>query len=543
MRFLRVSRAVGFAALFAIAACNGSIGGPAGSRGGGEGPVPNGVETPGRTPLRRLTNAQYNETIHTLLGIDGDYAQTFGPDEEVGGFASNVTVPVSATLVEKYRETAERLAEQAVTAGLARLAPCAPPKSTADACANQFIPDFGKRAFRRPLSPEEVDRYQAVYAAGSGDFVTGIKLVISAMLQSPYFLYLPEVGEPAGAGNTVPLTPYEVASRLSYFLLRTMPDDELFLAADNRKLTTTSEIAAQALRLLGTSQGSDAVVSFHREWLMLDNILSTAKDATAYPDFTPAVRQAMNDEVSAFVNAVLRDGDARLETLLSANFSFIQGPLYDLYGLPLPTTGATTPKRVEFPAGQRAGLLTLAGTLATFAHPDQSSPVARGLLVSEKLLCVTPGLPPPDVDTTVPPPDPNVTTRQRLESHRNSPTCNACHGLMDPYGLTFENYDGIGRYRTKDGIQPVDATETLSEIGPVKNAVDLMEHLASSDQVRRCVVQHWFRHALGRVEAETDAATLSLVLAAFARADYRIPDLLVAMASSDGFRYRSPIVQ
>jgi hypothetical protein len=142
----------------------------------------------------------------------------------------------------------------------------------------------------------------------------------------------------------------------------------------------------------------------------------------------------------------------------------------------------------------------------------------------------------------VPPPDPNVTTRQRLEAHRKNAACNACHGLFDPYGLTFEHYDGIGRYRVKDGLQPVDATSTLPEVGFVKDAVDLMGHLATSDHVRRCVVQNWFRYGLGRAETDKDAPTLDAITAAFARADYRIPELMIAMVSSDGFRFRAPIV-
>jgi hypothetical protein len=560
MRRIRTSRAAAVAAVLSLVGCTGSIGSPSGSNGGRGNSDPTGtggstgstgsgggvVEKAGRAPMRRLTNAQYNETVHALVGIDGDFSQDFGPDEETGGFASNSTVPVSSTQVDKYRAAAEQIAEQAVMGtALARLAPCAPPASDADACADRFIPDFGKRAFRRPLTADEVNRYRTVYVTGrgtNGDFATGIKLVVSALLQSPYFLYLPELGEPAATANKLALTPYEMATRLSYFFLGTMPDTDLFAAADARKLGTADEVATAARRLLGTPQATAALVSFHRQWLMLDDILSTTKDGTAFPEFTPALRQAMDDEISAFLTGVLRDGDARLETLLLANFSFITPPLYGLYGLPAPAAGATSPARVEFPAGQRAGLLTLAGTLATFAHPDQSSPVARGFLVSDRMLCVTPPVPPPNVDTSVPPPDPNVTTRQRLEAHRTNASCSACHGLMDPYGLTFEHYDGIGRYRAKDGVQAVDSTGTLPDIGFVKDAVELIGRLYQSEQVRRCMVQNWFRYGLGRLETEQDAATLASALAAFARSDYRIPELMLAMVSSDGFRYRAPIV-
>jgi hypothetical protein len=540
-----------------IGACTGSIGdasrGDVPGSGGGMPGVGDGSSTvlaATRTPLRRLTRVQYNNSLHDLLGVSGDFAQGFDPDEVPAGFASNLTATASAAQLDQYQQAAEQAAARAIAGGgLARLVPCAPPNGTAAACVDQFVSTFGRRAFRRPLATDEVDRYKAVYAAGSGggatpNFAAGIQWVITAMLQSPYFLYLPELGDSTAAGpSAVPLTPYEVATRLSYFLIGSVPDDPLSTAADAHRLSTTDDIATQARRLLGTAPARDAMVNFHREWFELSDIMSTGKDPNVYPEFTPAVQQAMSDEFAAFVRGTMSDGDGKLETLLTADFSFIGAPLYPIYGLQIPAAGApATPARVTLPAGQRAGLMTLPSILSVYGHTDQSAPVARGFLVSSKLLCDTPPPPPPGVNTNVPPPDPKVTTRQRLASHRTNPNCSTCHSLMDPYGLTFEIYDGIGRYRTNDGMQAVDATGTLPGIGPVHDAVELMKQLATSDQVRSCVVKQWFRYAFGRPETADDSETLATATDGFSRAGYQIPDLLVTLASSTGFRVRKQVV-
>lgn len=538
-----------------LGACTGFVSGPSdqgaagpdawgssGSSGSSGSAGGSGVAAATRTPLRRLTRAQYNSAVRDILGVTANFSQGFGPDEDAGGFASNITALVSTALVDNYAQTAEKVAAAALANGVASFSPCG---AASNECAASFIAAFGRRAFRRPLEQDELARYQTVYDVGRGsndDFEAGVELVIAAMLQSPYFLYLPELGRPQQAGEVgLALSSHELATRLSFFLLGSTPDAALATAADQGLLDSDEQVASQARRLLGTPAATESLLSFHRQWLQLSDLLSTEKDNATYPDFTPELRQAMNDEVTAFVTSVLRDGDGRLDTLLTSDVSFIRGPLYRLYGLPAPAS-ADVVTRVTLPAGQRAGLLTLPGVLATYGHPDQSSPVARGFLVSDRLLCVTPPAPPPDIDTTVPAPDPSVTTRQRLEQHRKDPTCAACHALMDPYGLTFEHFDGIGRYRSHDGVQPVDSSSTLPDIGLVTDAVDLLKRLARSEAVRACAVKHWFRYANGRVETEGDAATLAAARERFESAEQHIPELLVALATSSGFRRRPSIV-
>jgi hypothetical protein len=206
--------------------------------------------------------------------------------------------------------------------------------------------------------------------------------------------------------------------------------------------------------------------------------------------------------------------------------------------------GGSILKKIDLPADQRAGAFTLSGVLAKYGHVDQSSPVARGKLVSERLLCVVPPDPPPGVAANVPPPDPNVPTRVRFENHRKDPQCSVCHALMDPLGVAFENYDGVGRYRTTDGGKPVDAstmlTGTKGSDGPVKNAIELLGKLAQAPETRDCFARQMFRYAFGRAEGDFDKPMLADMLAALGKTD-RIPDLMIAIASAPGFRTRIPV--
>lgn len=502
------------------------------------------AETPGRTPLRRLTRIQYNNTVRDLLGLTGDHATSFAGDEDAGGFKSNLISPVSEPQVEQYNKVAEELGTKAVAGGLNKISPCTPPQTAEATCADQFVKAFGKRAFRRPLLPEEVERYKAVYEAGraGADFGSGVALVIGAMLQSPNFLYLPELGNGTmTSGPEVALGPYELASRLSYFLIGSMPDDDLFAAADGDRLKTPDQVAEQTRRLLGSPRAREAIVAFFQQWLEISDLATIDKDSMIFPEFNAALKTAMVEEIGAFVQHVTLDtaADGRLSTLLTAGYSFPGGAVRAIHGL----TGTGPASKVDLPRGQRAGLLTLPGVMSVYSHPNQTGPVGRGYMVSDRMLCITPPPAPDNVDAMLPKPDPNVTMRERLEMHRKDPTCASCHQLMDPYGLTFEIYDAIGRFRTKDGNKDVDASSKgLPAIGDVANAIELMDKMSQNETMRRCVTRQWFRYAFGREEAASDDATLNAALAAFGRSDFVITDLLVGLSTSKGFRFRSPLV-
>jgi hypothetical protein len=304
-------------------------------------------------------------------------------------------------------------------------------------------------------------------------------------------------------------------------------------------LKSVDQVLNQGKRLLGSARARDSMASFYLQWLEMGDLANANKDPKLFPEYTPEVTAAMSAELSDFSSRVTLEGDGKLATLLTAGFSYPGAALSTIYGLP-GGSGANGTAQVNFPRGQRSGLLTLAGVMALYARADQTGPVGRGFLVADKLLCRTPP-PAPDNVPPLPPPAMNVTTRERLEKHRSNPVCAACHAAFDSYGLTFEIYDAIGRYRSMEGTKAVDATgkDLPGGFTDVKDATELLPQLAKNDDVRQCLVQQWFRYAFGRVEADSDKGTLDAAQAAFAKNDYVTKDLLLGLAQSRGFRYRA----
>jgi hypothetical protein len=495
--------------------------------------------------LRRLTREQYDNTVRDLLSIDSHAADGIAPDEKAGPFAANVATPVSRLLVEQYGQAAEQMA----TAALPRidaLVACDRVALGDAACASHFVGTFGLRAYRRPLRADEQARFESMYAAAAtrSGFAHAIQLVIQAMLQSPNFLYHSEFGvDSAAAGTTMALGAYELASRLSYFLWNTMPDDRLLEAGRTGALDTPTGLLAEAKRLLDDAHAPQAIASFHLQWLDLrDKLDDLQKDTAIYPTFNPAMVDAMRTETTTFADYVIRQGDGRLQTLLTAPFSFAAAPLRPVYGLSAAAQGDTS-SPVYLDPSQRAGLLTQAAFLATHAHPDQSSPVQRGVTIRRNVLCEALPDPPPNVNPTPPALDPKATTRERFAQHTTDASCAGCHSLIDGIGLGFENYDGIGSFRTTENGLAIDATGQIlgtSDLnGAFAGAVELAGKLAHSEEVQECVSRQWFRFAMGRLEAAGDECSLEVASTAFQRSDFNVKDLLLAVVSTDAFRYRS----
>jgi hypothetical protein len=493
-------------------------------------------------PLRRLSRLQYNNTIRDLLGDTSKPADAFLADEILGSFAGSASLArVAPTMVDQYRSAAENLAAKAVK-NPTTLAPCkATDMAGEEACARAFITDFGLRAYRRPLTTDEVTGKVAVFRAvrAEGDFAFGMQAVIAAFLQSPFFLYRAELA-PAGAmaGAVVPLGPYEIASRLSYFLLGTMPDQALFDAAKAGKLATAADVDAQARRLLKDPRGRESVTQFFTQWLILGSLDGITRDAKLFPEFNDALRTAMKEETTRFTTSTVMDGDARLETLLTSTKSIVNAPLAKLYGA---TVAGTDYAPADLNPMQRSGLLTQAALMTETAHSDATSPTRRGKFLREALLCQVPPPPPPGVDTTRPVRKPGQTTRQVYEQHRADPVCAACHMLTDPAGFGFENYSAIGKYQTMDGGSPIDASgEIVSSLdldGKFTGAIELTKKLVSSNNVRACMVRHWFGYALGRPDDDGDSVSIRAAFDAFApTGDLR--ELLVATTRTDSFRFR-----
>jgi len=489
--------------------------------------------------LRRLTREQYDNSVRDLLGSSGQPSLGLAADEKLAAFFSNSVSPVSRLSVEQYRDAAEALAAAAVAEQLDALTGCAGANQNA-ACAAQFIQAFGRRAIRRPLSSDEAARYQALYDANqTRGFAEGIRVVLQALLQSPNFLYHLELTPAPGGVGVTALGGYEVASRLSFALWNSLPDAELLDAAAAGLLDAKDGLQAQAERLLQSDRAKDALASFHVQWLGLDALLDLDKDPQLFPEFSDKLKGAMRDEAVSFADFVIRRGDGRLQTLLSAPFTLASPELLGLYGA---TAAPAADGSVQLDPLQRAGLLTQAGFLAAHAHANQTSPVHRGLAIRKNLLCTDLPDPPANVNNNPPAPDPNATTRQRFEQHRTNPSCAACHQMMDPIGIGFENYDAIGRYRTTENNLPIDASGEVLNAGATSGtftgAVELAKRLSTSPEVRACVQKQWFRFSLGRFEGPEDACTLAGLSADFAAADFDVKKLLLSLVTSDAFRYR-----
>ena len=537
-------------AAIALAACTGNIGDPPGDVGQSQAAVCAEGLQPGASPIRRMTRAEYNNTVRDLLGDDSRPADAFVVEEEALGFNNQATaLGVTQLLAEQYMEASEAIAAKAAQ-DLDVLVGGDPAVQGADACAEHFIETFGRRAFRRPLDGSEVSRLMNVFTWGNAefDFSSGIQLVLQAMLQSPHFLYRVEFGMPDPVqGDVVALNHYEIASRLSYLLWNSMPDDQLLDAAAAGELGTKEDVAAQARRMLDDPRARQAVANFHEQWLELGKILTLSKDTSIYPDYSDDLRPLWKTETEAFLDHVVFDGEGDVATLLTADYSVMNGELAAFYGIEGGPTGEAWEKVAVDPT-QRAGLLTQASILAKNAKPNQSSPIHRGKFVRERLLCQM--LPPPPNNIKIEPPDidPNATTREKFAEHDANPACSGCHSLMDPIGFGFEHYDAIGKWRAEDHGLPVDASGELAQTrdpaieGPFDGAVELAGRLAESDQVRQCVVTQWFRFGYGRGEGEEDQCTLDEVNQAFAASGYNIKELLVALTQTDAFNYRRKVV-
>ncbi|HEY2733185.1 MAG TPA: DUF1592 domain-containing protein [Polyangiales bacterium] len=506
--------------------------------GGASPPLALDCDTPesATTPLQRLTRRQYQNSVHDVFAIEFD-PTAIAEDEKVGAFSANTVAPVSELSVEQYMEAAEGVA-QAALSKLPGLVSCDFGKD-ANGCATTFIAQIGRRLYRRPLIAEESARYVSVFQASLNgtDYADALRVVTQTMLQSPNFLYRLELSDaPQGSGDVLPLDPYELASRLAFFLTASTPDDALLDAARDGKLDDASGLEDQATRLLADSRSNAALEAFHFEWLELDDLAQLEKDATVYPGFDDSFRQAMHDETAHFVDYVIRDGDAKLDTLLTAPYSFPTGPLLGLYGV----TSSDATKPVPLDPSQRAGLLTQPAFLSVHAHANQTGPVQRGKFVIRNVLCEALPDPPPNVNTTPPDPSPTATTRERLAEHESDPSCSGCHVRMDGIGLGFERYDGMGRYRTTEAGQTIDESGKLVGTrdldGTFVGPVDLAKKLAGSSEVEECVTLQWFRFALGRLEGDQDACSLMKLKSQFGASGRDVRELLKQVVSSDAFR-------
>jgi hypothetical protein len=506
--------------------------------------------------VRRLTQSQYNQTVADLLGDQTRPADQFPGEDYINGF-TNQAAGQSVTPVqeEAYNRAAEKLARNVFRGGDSHgLIPCKPSSPTDTGCRQQFIREFGRKAFRRPLTTGEVGRYEKLFLVDAGayrDFLKGAQLVVETMLQSPNFLFHLEQG-PNGEFEQ-----YRTASRLSYFLWDTMPDDTLFRAAGAGKLDTREQIGKAARRMLDDPRAQQSTDVFLTQWLRFDRLKNAVRDHRFYPDFSAETVAGMMEETRRlFHHLVWEDGD--FMEFFTANYAYLNNDLAQLYGVAAPKQEFA---RVDFPPNfARAGVLGEGTFLTLTSKPEETSPTERGLFVREHFLCQIVPPPPPGVNTTLPPPTDAkpMTNRQRLEAHLANQTCSGCHRLIDPIGFGFEHYDAVGHYReqqvvtifpTFDEVKHNIKTKPTEHKLPLDTAAfvrgipnsefasprALGRILAAEPACQKCVVKQLFRYAVGRPETAADAPVIEGALKAFQDSQFRFQKLIIAIVISEPF--------
>ena len=508
------------------------------------------------TELRRLTHSQYNHTVQDLLHDQTRPADQFPNEDYVNGFTNQSEAQsISPLQAEAYNRAAERLARNAFRGGDSRgLIPCKPSSIEDGACRVQFIRQFGLRAFRRPLSDSEARVYDRLFraeAARTHDFTGGAQVVVEAMLQSPHFLFHLE-GGPDGRWKQ-----YRAASALSYFLWDTMPDEQLFAAAEKGDLSGAAGIEKGARRLLSDDRARTSLDVFLSQWLRFDRLHNAVRDRRLYPEFGNELVASMIEEVRRLFGRLVWEDGSFLDFFRSDS-AFLNSDLARLYGMQPPTQEFAT---VKFPQESgRAGILGSALFLSLTSKPQDSSPTERGLFIREHFLCQIVPPPPPGVNTTLPPPTDAkpLSNRAQLDMHLTSPNCAACHRLIDPIGFGFEHYDAIGRYRpvqkvtifpTLDEIKtkvktkpttyelPIEASGAVRGIpnSEFKSPAELGAILAESPVCQKCVVKQLFRYAVGRPETAEDEEAINVSLKDFRDSQFRYQNLIISIVKSKAF--------
>jgi uncharacterized protein DUF1592/uncharacterized protein DUF1588/uncharacterized protein DUF1595/uncharacterized protein DUF1587 len=493
-------------------------GADSGGMGGSSSGSPGAGVTPSHLPvrIRRLTDAEWRDSTKALLGIDSKTAAQFTPDTPQPNhtFTVNDGQQVDPVFAAQLDAAAHEIASAAV-AQLATVAPCSAPTSGGEACAKSFIASFAAAAYRRPASQSETDGLLAVYhaAADGGMYSDGIQAIIAAVLQSPGFVYVSEMGG-APSGDVVTLTDYEVASELSFLLTGAPPDGPLLAAAQAAQLSDGAVRQQQARRLLKTSAAKAQLTKVIEQWLGIEGVADTAKDSHVYPDYSGVL---LKSEADAFIGEIVWNEGKGVSDLFGANWTMADPmqatALAQFYGISGSPDGTG---RVSLAGTGRIGILDQGAFLSVYASATASAPVLRGVAVLRRIACID--VPPPasvNIVVVPPPPDPSKTTRQLFAVHVSDPACASCHNSIDSIGFAFENFDGEGKARTTDANppKPVDSTTTVASSlidlgGSYADSAQLATKIAGSDAVRQCFARYMFRYAAARsgANAAHDAA-------------------------------------
>jgi hypothetical protein len=512
---------------------------------GGQDAAPESAAAPAR--VRRLTRDEFNKSASAVLGTQIDIAQGFAAEDTILGFSTHERLQVTSLLADQIDTASVTLAEE----GKSQLSDfwACPSGKTAEECARSFIQRVGERAFRRPVTAEEEADLLALFNQGKqgGTMGDGAELVLQALFSSASFLYRTELGAEGGRkGQVVELTPYEVASELSFLVTGGPPDATLLASAKAGTLASADERENQARRLLKTDAARTKLRQFFIEWLGIGGLGKVNKNNLVYPDYSIDFRDSMVRERDAFIDAIVKDHAGSVEELLGANYSFVDETLANYYG-GLDRTNVnddTGMGRVTLPP-ERLGILTQAGVMSTYAHFDSSSPIKRGKFVLTRLLCRTVPAPPANVSTIPPALSEDATTRERFAAHTNNPACASCHRTIDPMGFGMEDFDGLGQHRTEENGRRVDASGAViakdgtTNLGSFSGGAQLARYLKSSDELADCAPLQLLRYAMGRDEHSSDAELLAAMRTGPYRTDHlKITEALVSLVRSPSFTQR-----
>jgi len=497
----------------------------------------------GRVGIHQLNSHEYNNVIRDLTGIDSKPASAL-PKDPYTGFFSNIAASLTVDMARAqiYFDLGIKILDQVFSQNYGQIVTCNPATSGARPCADKVITEFGLKAFRRPMLADEkityltlFDNLYASFPAGtSGNkFDESLKGALHAMLIAPQFIYRIIEVPSTEPGYVKTLTPYELASRLSFFIWGSIPDATLFSLAANGTILENGVLLAQVDRMLKDPKSSHIANTFGSQWLELEALNSANPDPSVYPEFNESLRQSMMTESKLLLNDIIqKDGTPYL--LLNADYTYLNRQLASFYQV----GGVGTDQfiKVSIANTPRVGIITHGSLLTANARTNESSIVHRGLWAINRILCSPVGAPPQDVDTTLPPQTASTNPRKSLEAHISAPECAGCHRQIDPVGYGLENFDGIGKYRThyRNG-DIVNSSGEFADGGSFTTAREMSRLLIQNPKFKTCYSRNLVTFSLGRLLNENDKCFADSIGRVTVSPTGKFSDLVKSIVTSEQF--------
>jgi hypothetical protein len=495
-----------------------------------------------KVALRRITETQYRHTIADIFGPAIKIEARFEPERREEGLLALGSAMLSLTSsgFEQYFALAGAIAEQALNEKQrAAIVGCKPADATKmdEACARQFIAQYGELLFRRPLTQAEVQarlKSATVGTTQANDFYAGLKLALTSLLVAPDFLFRIESAETDPANpKQQRLDAYTKAARLSFLLWDSTPDAELIAAARSGALHSPETLKQQVDRMIASPKFEQGARAFFTDMLQLDGFGNLVKDPTIYPKFNQSIAEGAREQMLLRTVDLLVHNNGDYRDLFTANDTFINRSLAAVYNVPYPSKEPWTP--YSFPASsERSGILTDVGFLSLHAHPGTSSPTRRGIKVLEIFACQATPQPPANVDFSKVQDSKKGTVRGRLLDHMENEGCSGCHRRTDPIGLALEHFDGLGQLRTMENSMPIDVTAEIKE-GKFEGAQGLGNFLRNDPRVASCLVRNVYTYGVGHKTFGSDRQYVKAQTQSFVDNGYRFPTLMTQIAASAEF--------